>query len=119
MDKLFSALSSTTRRKILAYLSDARLNAGQIAERFDMSKPSISKHLDILETAGLIRSEKVGQFVYYSLLRDNLVTNLYDFLNDFCPVSQTYKQESAALRAQETGEAEVEHGHAIRKHEPD
>lgn len=118
MDKIFNALSSTTRRKILAYLSSARLNAGEIAERFDMSKPSISKHLDVLENAGLIRSEKVGQFVYYSLLRDNLVTNLYDFLNDFCPVSQTYKQESAALRAK-GGAQEAEHDRPVREHKTD
>ncbi len=107
MDRIFTALSSTTRRKILAYLSHARLNASEIAERFAMTKPSISKHLDVLETAGLITSEKVGQYVYYSLLRENLVTNMYDFLNDFCPVSQKYKAESLDL-SQSTGEKKTD-----------
>lgn len=118
MDKIFNALSSTTRRKILAYLSNAQLNAGEIAERFDMSKPSISKHLGVLENAGLIRSEKVGQFVYYNLSRDSLVNSLYDFLNDFCPISQTYKQESAALRAK-GGAQEPEHDRRVREHKTD
>jgi len=47
MDKVFEALASTPRRKILAYLSEVDLTAGEIARRFDMSKPAISKHLQI------------------------------------------------------------------------
>lgn len=107
MDKIFSALSSLTRRKILAYLSHSRMNAGDIAKRFDMTKPSISKHLNILENAGLIASEKDGQFVYYSLVRANLVSSLYDFLSDFCPVSRTYKKESAAIALHNKDEKET------------
>ncbi|HWA63174.1 MAG TPA: metalloregulator ArsR/SmtB family transcription factor, partial [Caulobacteraceae bacterium] len=64
MDKIFEALASTPRRKILAYLSEATLTAGEIASRFEMSKPAISKHLSILENAGLIRGEKRGQFMH-------------------------------------------------------
>ncbi len=97
MEKVFEALSSTTRRKILAYLSKTSLNAGDISKRFKMSKPTISKHLDVLENAGLIKSERKGQFILYSLVRDNLVTTMYDFLNDFCPVSRQYKKESRVL----------------------
>jgi len=67
LDKIFSALASTPRRRILAYLSATSLTAGEIAERFEMSKPSLSKHLSILENAGLITREKKGQFVHYSL----------------------------------------------------
>lgn len=102
MEKIFQALSSTTRRKILAYLSEASLNAGEISERFDMAKPTISKHLDVLENAGLITSEKKGQFVHYSLVRDSLVTTMYDFLADFCPVSRPLKKESKTI-AQKRG----------------
>ena len=57
LDKVFAALSSTVRRKILAYLSATELTAGEIAERFAISKPSISKPLSILENAGLIVAE--------------------------------------------------------------
>ena len=97
LDKIFEALSSATRRRILAYLSETELAAGQIADRFDMSKPSISKHLHILETANLIKSTKKGQFVYYALVRDNLVAGMYDYLTNFCPISRKFKQESQKL----------------------
>ena len=52
MEAVFQALASTTRRKILAYLSNSSMTAGEIAERFDITKPSLSKHLRILEHAG-------------------------------------------------------------------
>ena len=96
-DSVFAALASTPRRKILAYLSKASLTAGEIAERFDMTKPSLSKHLRILEEAGLVRSEKRGQFVHYSLADDNLLGTLHDLLVTFCPVGGPLKKESAAL----------------------
>ena len=96
MDKIFEALSSQIRRKILAYLSATDLTAGEIAERFDISKPSISKHLSLLENAGLIASEREGQFIRYSLVRDNLVNTLNGFVQEVCPVSRPLKKESQA-----------------------
>jgi len=98
MTKVFDALASAPRRKILAYLAEIDLTAGEIAARFEMSKPAISKHLQILENAGLVTSEKRGQFVRYSLVRDNLVNTLNSFLQRVCPVSTPLKRESAALR---------------------
>lgn len=97
LDKVFEALSSTVRRKILAYLSATDLTAGEIAERFDISKPSISKHLSILENAGLISGERRGQFINYSLVRDNLANTLNGYLQEVCPVSRPLKRESARL----------------------
>lgn len=67
MNSLFKALNDNTRRQIIELLKDQDMNAGQIAAHFDMSKPSISHHLDILKRAELISSEKQGQFVNYSL----------------------------------------------------
>jgi ArsR family transcriptional regulator, arsenate/arsenite/antimonite-responsive transcriptional repressor len=98
MEKIFAALSSTARRKILAYLAEAELPAGEIAARFEMTKPAVSKHLQILEHAGLIHGEKRGQFVYYSLVRDNLVNTLTGFVSELCPVSRPLKKESARIR---------------------
>ena len=54
MERVFEALASTNRRKILAYLAHAELTAGEIASRFAMSKPAVSQHLSVLENAGLI-----------------------------------------------------------------
>jgi ArsR family transcriptional regulator len=97
LEKVFEALSSTVRRKILAYLSATDLTAGEIAERFDISKPSISKHLSILENAGLISGERHGQFINYRLVGDNLANTLNGYLQEVCPVSRPLKRESARL----------------------
>ena len=99
MDKIFEALASTPRRKILAYLSETEMSAGEIATRFDMAKPSLSKHLRILETAGLIVSERRGQFIFYRLQGDNLANTLASFMQSVCPVSQGLKKESKAIAA--------------------
>lgn len=82
----------------MAYLSEVELTAGEIAARFDMSKPAISKHLQILENAGLVRSEKRGQFVHYSLVPDNLANTLNGFVQRLCPVSTPLRRESATMR---------------------
>jgi ArsR family transcriptional regulator, arsenate/arsenite/antimonite-responsive transcriptional repressor len=96
---VFEALSSTVRRKILAYLSATDLTAGDIAARFEISKPSVSKHLSILENAGLVLSERRGQFIHYSLVRDNLVNTLNGYVQEVCPVSKPLKRESKARAA--------------------
>lgn len=67
MNSLFKALNDETRRQILELLKEKDMNAGEIASKFNISKPSISHHLDILKRADLITSEKKGQFVEYSL----------------------------------------------------
>ncbi len=97
MQRVFEALSSTVRRKILAYLAHAELSAGEIAARFEMSKSSVSQHLTLLEAAGLVISDKRGQFVYYRLVADNLVNTLSEFVQEVCPVSRPLRRESAAL----------------------
>ena len=102
--KIFEAISNTTRRRILAFLSRTDLSAGEIAERFDMSKPTISRHLDVLENARLITSRRQGQFIYYHLNREHLVSNMYDFLADFCPISSKLKKESVARAKRKKGE---------------
>lgn len=99
-EKVFSALSSTVRRKILAYLSGGPLTAGEISERFDISKPSLSKHLGILENAGLIKGDKQGQYIHYSLVEDNLVNTLNGFIQDVCVVGRPLKKEAKAKAAE-------------------
>ncbi len=96
MESVFEALASQARRKILAYLSAGELTAGDIAARFEMTKPSISKHLSVLESAGLIKSDKRGQFIYSSLVKENLVNTLNGFVQEVCPVSRPLKKESRA-----------------------
>lgn len=97
MEKVFEALSSTARRKMLAYLAHTDLTAGEIASRFEMTKSAVSQHLSVLENAGLVASEKKGQFVHYRLVADHLANSLNSYLQVVCPVSGPLKRESAKL----------------------
>jgi ArsR family transcriptional regulator, arsenate/arsenite/antimonite-responsive transcriptional repressor len=96
-DKIFEALSSAPRRRILAYLSKTDMTAGEIAERFSamMSQPAISKHLSVLENAGLVWREKRGQNVDYGLEEDALNSTLVHFLAEVCPRSRPFRKDSA------------------------
>ncbi|HEX7846156.1 MAG TPA: autorepressor SdpR family transcription factor [Chitinophagaceae bacterium] len=67
MNTVFKALNDATRREILQLLQENDLTAGEIAEKFNMSWPSISHHLDLLKQAKLVTAEKDGQYIYYSL----------------------------------------------------
>ncbi|KIP96507.1 MULTISPECIES: metalloregulator ArsR/SmtB family transcription factor [Pseudomonas] len=100
MDKIFEALASGPRRQILAYLSEVELTTSELAERFAMSAPAISRHLSVLENAGLVTSERRGQFVYYQLNSDSLVNSLSSFMFDLCPVAGPLKKESKGLAKQ-------------------
>lgn len=94
LDRVFEALASGPRRQILAYLDGGELTAGDIAERFDFSKPALSKHLRLLEEAGLIAREKRGQFVYFSLVRERLANTVHAWALELCPVGRPLKRES-------------------------
>lgn len=67
MNALFKALNDKTRREILEMLKDSDMTAGEIADKFDMTKPSISHHLSLLKHANLVVDVRKGQFIYYSL----------------------------------------------------
>ena len=67
MNTIFKALNDQTRRDIVELLKRGDLTAGEIADHFDISKPSISHHLDLLKQADIVSSVKQGQFIYYSL----------------------------------------------------
>lgn len=97
LDKVFEALASGPRRQILAYLSAAELSTSELAERFAMSTPAVSRHLSILENAELVTSERKGQFVLYRLNADNLINTLAGFTFELCPVGRPLKKESRAI----------------------
>ena len=96
MQRVFEALASTTRRKILAYLGDSEMTAGEIAGRFEISKPAVSQHLSVLENAGLVAREKRGQFVHYSIIEENLANTLNSYVQQVCPVSRSIKREKSS-----------------------
>lgn len=99
-DKIFEALASRPRRQMLAYLSSAELTTTELAERFEMSAPAVSRNLSVLENAGLVTSLRKGQFVFYKLNPDNLVNTLTGFAFELCPVGRPLKRESRKLSKQ-------------------
>lgn len=102
VDKVFEALASKPRREMLAFLSEAQLSTSDLAARFGMSAPAVSRHLSVLENAGLISSERHGQFVLYRLNKENLVSTLTNFTFEICPVARPLKRESEALAKAKT-----------------
>ncbi len=99
LDKVFEALASAPRRKILAYLGEAEMNTSELAERFAMSAPAISRHLSILENADLVASERRGQFVFYTLNAANVANILTSYALQLCPLGRPLKRESEAIVA--------------------
>ena len=82
MGDVFKALSDSTRREILNLLKDGPKNAGEIADQFNMTKPSISHHLSILKQAGLIEDERQEQQIIYNLnstVFQELISWFYSF----------------------------------------
>ena len=83
MNEVFKALSDPTRREILRILSRGERTAGELAEPFDMTKPSMSHHFTVLKEADVIRSRRDGQQIYYSLnttVLEDVLTRLWDHL---------------------------------------
>lgn len=97
VDRIFEALASRPRREILAYLSAQELTAGDIAKRFSMSAPAISRHLSVLQAAGLVTSDRRGQFIFYQLNQESLTNTLTGFAFEICPTAGPLKREARKL----------------------
>lgn len=93
MNTLFKAFNDATRREILEMLKDGDMTAGDIADKFNMSKPSISHHLDLLKQADLVVAVKQGQFITYSLN----MTVMDEVLTWFVQFKSSVKKEEIAL----------------------
>lgn len=104
MDKAFKALSSTARRRILNHLAGGPMTVGEVASKFDMAMPSISKHLAVLHEAGLVHQQKRGQHMIYSIAADHLANSLYSFLTPFCPEARAISAARKKSKQQEAGE---------------
>jgi DNA-binding transcriptional ArsR family regulator len=82
---VFKALADPTRRQVLQDLREGELTAGEITSRFNISGPSISRHLGVLKGAGLVRERRDANRIYYSLVEERLALCLGDFLSTVCP----------------------------------
>lgn len=87
----FKALADPTRRHILELLRTKDLTAGEIAEHFDMTKPSLSHHLNTLKTAGLVDAERDGQNIIYSL-NTSVLQGLMNWFYTFTDRSEDHER---------------------------
>jgi len=94
LNETFKALSDANRRQILRLLRQGDLTAGEIAEHFSMSKPSLSHHLNILKQAHLVLRERKGQHVLYSLN----TTVLQEVMSWFLELTDEYNRDEGALK---------------------
>ena len=83
--EIFKALADPTRRQILEDLKDGERAAGDIAARFPISGPSISRHLSVLKAAGLVTERRDGNRILYSLVEERLALAVGSFLSAVCP----------------------------------
>jgi DNA-binding transcriptional ArsR family regulator len=83
--KIFRALADPTRRQILEELKAGPLAAGDIAARFSISAPSISRHLALLESAGLVSYRREANRLIYEAEAETLTSALNGFLSAVCP----------------------------------
>lgn len=67
LQQTLKALSDPTRRDILNLLKRGRMSAGEIAEQFPVSAPSVSRHLAVLRNADLIRDTREGKYIFYEI----------------------------------------------------
>jgi DNA-binding transcriptional ArsR family regulator len=81
-NRVFAALASVPRRQILAFLAQTALSTSDLAARFGMSAPAVSRHLAVLQHAGLVSAARQGQRVLYRLNRDALLDALARFASE-------------------------------------
>jgi DNA-binding transcriptional ArsR family regulator len=93
---VFRALADSTRRQILEELRTGELPAGEIAGRFPISGPSVSRHLGVLKAAGLIRERRVANRIFYSLVEERLALCVSRFLSTVCPEQFIFRQRARA-----------------------
>lgn len=96
---VFKALADPTRRQILEDLKPGELTAGEIVGRFRISAPSISRHLSILRSAGLVVERKDGNRVFYHLVEDRLALCVGGFLSAVCPDQVVVRRKRAKAAA--------------------
>ena len=82
VNRVFAALASLERRQMLAFLAQTALSTADLAHRFGMSRPAVSRHLSLLARAGLVAGERRGQQVLYRLQREALLEALARFASE-------------------------------------
>ena len=87
------ALADPTRREILSLLKERTMSAGEISDRFNISFAAISRHLSILKEADLIRDERDGKFIYYTI-NTSVLEDIIFWITDLKGENSDDKKES-------------------------
>ena len=96
-DRVFAALASGPRREILARLGVAGLSTTELAAALGISPPAVSRHLSVLEQAGLAMSERHGARVLYRLNRDHLLETLTGFAQTLSYVAEPVRKPRESI----------------------
>jgi DNA-binding transcriptional ArsR family regulator len=93
VSRVFRALADPTRRQILQELKERELGAGEIAARFPITGPSISRHLSILKSADLVSERREGNRILYRLEPTEIAGAVGDFLSSVCPTQMLHRRK--------------------------
>ncbi|NND03334.1 MAG: winged helix-turn-helix transcriptional regulator [Acidimicrobiia bacterium] len=93
-ESVFKALASPVRREILFHLRQGELSAGDIAGKFDIAAPTISRHLGVLKGAGLVSERRDSNRILYSAAQEEIAATLTDFLGAVCPTQQVQRRKA-------------------------
>ncbi len=93
-ENVFKALASPVRREILFHLRQGELSAGDIAGRFEIAAPTISRHLGVLKSAELVSERRDSNRILYSAAQDAIAATLTDFLGAVCPTQQVQRRKN-------------------------
>ena len=105
MESALKAIAAPNRRAILALVRDAELSAGEIASHFDVTRPAVSQHLNVLKEAGLVSERRNGTRRLYRARPEGL-SELRDFLEGF------WDTRLEALKREAEKEERKKHGHS-------
>jgi DNA-binding transcriptional ArsR family regulator len=100
--RIFRALADPTRRQILQELKVGELAAGEIASRFPISGPSISRHLSILKSADLVSERRDGNRILYRLEPERIASAVGDFLSAVCPTQVLHRRKARRAQKEST-----------------
>lgn len=92
-ENVFKALASPVRREILFHLRRGEMSAGDIAGKFDIAAPTISRHLGVLKSAELVAERREGNRIVYAAAQDQIVATLTDFLGTVCPTQKVQRRK--------------------------
>jgi DNA-binding transcriptional ArsR family regulator len=98
VSRIFRALADPTRRQILQELKTGEMAAGEIASRFPISGPSISRHLSILKNADLVSERREGNRILYRLEPEEMANAVGDFLSAVCPTQVLHRRRASRAR---------------------